>query len=120
MLHQVGMTPRQLSPDEFESVLAYGIGLTDLCKTLSGADNEVGTAAFDVEGLVDRVRPHAPLVIAFNGLNAGRVALGDVVAYGPQSRTFAGSEAWVLPSTSGAARRWWDVKWWRMLEKRVR
>jgi double-stranded uracil-DNA glycosylase len=118
-LHETGLTPLQLSPSEFGSVLEHGIGLTDLCKTLSGSDVEVGRGAFDVEALVQAVRANTPHVVAFNGVKAGREALGSIVGYGRQPRDFAGVEAWVLPSTSGAANRWWDAAWWHELASRV-
>jgi TDG/mug DNA glycosylase family protein len=120
MLYETDLTPRQLVPEDFGSVLDHGIGLTDLCKTRSGSDIEVGRDAFDVAGLAARVRTNAPGVLAFNGVKAGREALSIVDGYGRQPRTFAGIETWVLPSTSGAANRWWDAAWWRELAQRVR
>lgn len=48
-------------------------------------------------------------------MKAGRTSLRDVDDYGLQPTRFAGAEAWVLPSTSGAANRWWDVRHWRDL-----
>jgi TDG/mug DNA glycosylase family protein len=120
MLYEIGLTPRQLVPEDFESVLSHGIGLTDLCKTRSGSDIEIGRDAFDVDGLAERIRANGPGVLAFNGVKAAREALGVVAGYGHQSRTFAGVEVWVLPSTSGAANRWWDASWWRELAERAR
>ena len=35
----VGLTPRLLEPAEFRTVTQYGIGLTDIAKTYSGADS---------------------------------------------------------------------------------
>ncbi len=45
-LHEVGLTPVLLRPEEYTRVLDYGIGLTDICKTRSGSDAEVGGDAF--------------------------------------------------------------------------
>lgn len=119
-MHEVGLTPRQLDPTEFASVLDYEVGLTDLCKLQSGSDSELSPAGFDVERLTDLIRKNAPTVIAFNGLRAGRASLDQVDGYGLQQLGFAGAEAWVLPSTSGAANRWWDVRHWQELGERVR
>src|SRR5690606_20934561 len=47
-LHEVGLTPRMLEPREFRMLPRFGIGLTDVCKTRSGSDAEIGTAGFDV------------------------------------------------------------------------
>ena len=41
ILHRVRLTPRRLLPQEFEKLLDYGIGLTDLIKTRCGADNKL-------------------------------------------------------------------------------
>jgi double-stranded uracil-DNA glycosylase len=120
MLYETDLMSRQLVPEDFGSVLDHGIGLTDLCKTRSGSDIEVGRGAFDVAGLATRVQANAPGVLAFNGVKAGREALGTIVGYGPQPRAFAGVEAWVLPSTSGAANRWWEAAWWCELAERIR
>ncbi len=114
-LHRVGLTPRQLAPHQFESALAYGIGLTDLCKVRSGSDADVGGDAFDVAGLTTRIALFAPQCLAFNGVKAARETLGLIDGYGLQSRSVAGVGTWVLPSTSGAANGFWDVEVWRRL-----
>lgn len=120
ILYAVELTPRQLRPADFASALEYGIGLTDLCKLRSGSDLEIGDGAFDVAGLETRLLAVAPRVIAFNGLKAGREALGGVDGYGRQTRSLADAETWVLPSTSGAANRWWDPAPWQQLADHLR
>ena len=37
------------------------------------------------------------------------------MVYGPQPETVGGAGVWVLPSTSGAARAFWDIGPWRDL-----
>jgi TDG/mug DNA glycosylase family protein len=118
-LYEIGLTPSQIDPAEFLSVLNQGIGLTDLCKVRSGSDIEVGRNAFDVAGLDTRIRAHAPGLLAFNGVRAGRESLGSLNDYGRQPNGFAGVETWVLPSTSGAANRWWDMAYWRELAQHL-
>jgi TDG/mug DNA glycosylase family protein len=90
-LWEVGLTPRRLQPAESEELLDYGIGLTDICKTRSGSDQEVGRGGFGERG-----------VWASGRLRAAGGAL-------------AGVRAFVLPSTSGAARCYWDIAYWREL-----
>jgi TDG/mug DNA glycosylase family protein len=114
-LFEVGLTPRRLEPCEFASALDHGIGLTDLCKDRCGSDATIGRDAFDVVGLGSRLAAAAPGVVAFNGVRAAREALGEIDGYGRQSRRVAGAPTWVLPSTSGAANRWWDFAVWRDL-----
>lgn len=116
-LHSTGLTPAQLSPAEFERLPGFGIGLTDICKVLHGSDREVGTGEFDVAGLEARIAAIEPANLAFNGKNAARAALGRSVEYGLQPERIGGAAVWVLPSTSGAARRYWDIgPWYELAE----
>lgn len=114
-LHSTGLTPFQLAPADYGRLPEFGIGLTDVCKVLHGSDQEVGTFEFDVTGLEARVAAAEPALLAFNGKNAARAALERGVDYGPQEERIGGATAWVLPSTSGAARRFWKVEPWREL-----
>jgi TDG/mug DNA glycosylase family protein len=114
-LHAVGLTPEQLKPAEFERLPEFGIGLTDICKVRHGSDEEVGTVEFDVAGLEQRITAAEPENLAFNGKNAARGALERDVDYGPQPERIGGASLWVLPSTSGAARRFWNIEPWREL-----
>lgn len=118
-LHAVGLTPRQLKPAEAPRLPEYGIGLTDICKVLHGSDAEVGTVEFDVDGLRARIAEMEPAILAFNGKNAARGALEEPGGYGPQEERIGGAEVWVLPSTSGAARRFWDLAPWRQVSSAV-
>jgi TDG/mug DNA glycosylase family protein len=120
-LHEVGLTPRQLTPEEFRELPAFGLGLTDVCKTASGADADLPREADDVERLRGAVERIGPDVLAFVGKRGAGVALGRrIAAYGPQPERFAGVETWVLPSTSGLAVRWWDRTPWEALAARLR
>jgi|SRR5665811_209546 len=116
-LHSIGLTPVRLSPVEFEQLLAFGIGLTDICKVLHGSDHEVGTGGFDVAGLEARIAAVEPANLAFNGKNAARGALDRRVDYGLQPERIGSAAVWVLPSTSGRARRYWDAGPWRELAR---
>ena len=118
-LHATGLTPRQFRPHEFREILGLGIGLTDMAKTVSGADAALPTGADDAAGLKQKIERYQPACLAFVGKRAGRAFLGRPVAYGPQSETVGRTSLFVLPSTSGAARRWWDESWWHALAGRV-
>ena len=119
VLHETGLTPVQLHPGEFERLPEHGIGLTDICKVLHGSDLEVGTAELDVAGLAARIGEAEPDHLAFNGKNAARGALERDVAYGSQQEQIGGATVWVLPSTSGAARRFWKVEPWQELAQAI-
>ena len=116
-LHEVGLTPVLLRPAEFARLPEFGIGLTDASKTASGSDREVGTRGFDPHRLATAIALAAPAHLAFNGKNAARAALGRAVEYGPQPERIGGARTWVLPSTSGAARRFWDIEPWEELAR---
>lgn len=118
-LRAIGLTPRLLRPQEFDEVLGLGIGLTDMAKTVSGADAELPTGADDVAGLRHKIEHYRPAILAFVGKRAGRAFLARPVEYGPQPETVGRTSLFVLPSPSGAARRWWDEAWWHALAARV-
>ena len=120
-LHRVGLTPRLLAPAEFRSVLRYGIGLTDICKSESGADSDLSRQTDDAAALTSKIARHRPAMLAFNGKRAARVVLGaETLEYGAQARRIGETAIHVLPSTSGAARRWWDETFWRRVAETAR
>ena len=57
VLAETGLTPRRFRPEEFPSLDALGIGLTDVCKTASGQDDALPRAGFDRRRLADRDAP---------------------------------------------------------------
>lgn len=115
-LHEIGLTPVQLLPEQYPQLLEHGIGLTDLCKTNFGSDREIGLGHFDLERLRAALELNRPRAIAFNGKRAAQQALGlPRVDYGPAGTELAGARVFVLPSTSGAARAFWDVAPWYRL-----
>ena len=119
-LQRVGLTPRLLAPAEFRSVLRYGIGLTDLCKTESGADSGLSGRGDDAAALTAKIMRHRPAVLAFNGKRAARAFLdAGSLDYGEPTRRIGATAIHVLPSTSGAARRWWDEGFWRRVAEVV-
>ena len=120
-LHRTGLTPRLLAPAEFRAVLDHGIGLTDLCKTESGSDAGLSGRGDDAAALAANIARHRPSVLAFNGKRAARVFLGaETLDYGAQRTCIGATAIHVLPSTSGAASRWWDETHWHRLAAAVR
>ncbi len=115
-LHEVGLTPQLLPPAEYARLADYGIGLTDLCKAHSGCDAALPSGGYDPATLRSKLVRYRPRVLAFNGkapaqafLRAGRVD------YGLQAERCEGIKLYVLPSTSPAARRYWNACYWRQL-----
>jgi double-stranded uracil-DNA glycosylase len=115
VLHEVGLTPRELEPREFRDLPRFGIGLTDVAKHTSGSDSSLARPDFDPAAVVAKVERYAPAILAFVGKRAAQEVLGRRVGYGPQSVRIGVSDVWVLPSTSGAARGAWDIGPWREL-----
>ncbi len=115
-LAAVGLTPRRFEPEDYPQVLEHGIGLSDLCKTRSGSDAEIGLGGFDPEALRAKIAAAAPAWIAFTSKHAAKHSLGlEAVGYGVHEQQFGGAAVFVLPSPSGAATRWWDVGRWQEL-----
>jgi double-stranded uracil-DNA glycosylase len=115
VLYRVGLTPRQLEPREFPTVLDFGIGLTDIVKTRAGRDFTLSRSDFDAERVSMRIRENAPRALAFNGKRSAHEFYGYAVSYGRQPDTIGSTVVYVLPSTSGAAYRFWDESYWQAL-----
>lgn len=119
VLAETGLTTRELAPSEFERLLEFGIGLTDVVKKQSGADVDIDFRGEESD-LADRIGPHAPRYMCFNGKRAAKEALGRKrVGYGLQPERFGTTLLFVAPSTSAAARRYWDVGPWHELARLV-
>jgi TDG/mug DNA glycosylase family protein len=117
-LHGIGLTPRRPYPNEFRQLPRYGIGLTDVCKQAAGNDSDINHSQDDVDGFWQRVSAYRPDLVAFNGKRAAKVALRtDAVSYGLQKPVRDRPRTFVLPSTSGAARGYWDLARWQELAR---
>ena len=100
--------------------MEHGIGLTDVVKDQAGMDIEIDFPEPGVR-VEHRLRPHSPRFLCFNGKMAASEALGrQRVSYGIQSNVFGSTRLFVAPSTSAAARRWWDIGFWQQLADLVR
>ena len=115
-LHVVGLTPTLLKPKDFFTLPEYGIGLTDLAKTYSGSDANLRKSDDDSSSLFEKIELARPCALAFNGKRAAKSFLAcNSVSYGRQKRAIAGAVVFVLPSTSPAAIRWWNIRYWHEL-----
>ncbi len=115
ILHESGLTPRRLAPEEFALLPDFGIGLTDLAKRYSGPDAGLRACDDDVAGLEAKIRAARPRLLAFNGKRAAARVLGREVRHGLQERRFGPTMLFALPSTAGLASRWWDPAPWHAL-----
>jgi TDG/mug DNA glycosylase family protein len=113
VLARVGLTPHELAPSDFAELPRYGIGLTDLARFVSGSDQTVSSATFDTDELTQNLREISPQAIAFNGKRAAEAFLNRSVTYGTQPESVSEATIFALPSTSAAARGFWDESHWK-------
>ena len=95
-------------------VLCPGLSLV-FCGSGAGADRDLPPSADDPADLRRKVEHFAPGMLAFVGKRAAAITLARPVDYGPQPETIGSAAVFVLPSPSGAARRYWDeAPWFRL------
>ena len=115
-LAQIGLTPRELSPPEYELLLTFGIGLTDVVKGQSGSDRELDFSGGHSDVLRNKVLEYRPRYLCFNGKRAACEFFGrKQVRYGIQPESIATTGLFIAPSTSGAANASWDLSVWQRL-----
>jgi TDG/mug DNA glycosylase family protein len=104
LLHEAGLTPRLLAPEEQHSMLELGYGLTNAAyrTTRGSSDLRRGDFAGSAERLERIARELAPRVIAFVGKAAYEGAFRERSALGLQDRRLDDTRLFVLPSTSPA------------------
>ena len=113
-LHEVGLTPTELRPDDYARLLGYGIGLTDLAKGACGADSNLKPADFDRMRLRAVIKTMSPRLLAFNGKTAA-ARYFDVptaqISYGRLPDTIGRTPVHVCSSTSPANGHWSCAAW---------
>lgn len=115
-LFKVGLTPRQLAPEEFRQVLQHGIGLTDMAKNVSGMDRDLTASDFDRDALISKIHRYSPKFLAFTSKASAKAFLErEHVPYGLLEDGLGETRMFVLPSPSGAARGYWDLGHWEEL-----
>jgi TDG/mug DNA glycosylase family protein len=120
VLHETGLTPRQLKPEEFPLLWDYGIGLTDIAKHVFGMDKQLPSGALGreaAEALRARILVSAPDILAFTSLTGGRRVVGPEAKFGRQEQKLGRTEVWILPSPSPTANWNWNDQVWHNLAK---
>lgn len=103
-LHEAGLTPRRLAPEDTAELLAAGIGITNLVNRATARADELTDDEIraGLPRLLDTVTRWTPPYIAVLGVTAYRTAFGRPRArVGPQDDTLAAVPLWVLPNPSG-------------------
>lgn len=123
-IYAVGLTPELLTPERDCEITKYRLGLTDLVKHHAGVDANLQNQMYDVKGFENKIREYAPRFVAFTSKKAaaGYLGVADTkeIDYGPQEGTIGPTRLFVLPSTSGNARRYWDAALWHELMSLIR
>lgn len=107
LLHESGLVPEQLGPEDDERLPGYGLGLTDLAKSVvAGPDGGV-TVRYDVAALDAKIAAVRPLAVAFVSKTAAQAyARGARLPlpheWGATGWDVAGRPGFVLPGPSGA------------------
>jgi TDG/mug DNA glycosylase family protein len=122
LLHDAGLTPRLLDPDEQWELPSYGYGITNAAYRTTPGSGDLRRA--DFAGAAERLERIAaelePRAIAFVGKEAYRGAFGERPSLGLQKRRLGATRLYVVPSTSPAnaavpyAER---LRWFRLLAK---
>jgi double-stranded uracil-DNA glycosylase len=129
LLHESGFTPTRLVPEDDASLLSYGIGMTDLVKSVAQSHDR-GLEYGGANAIAGHLISAAPQWVAFNGLTAGRAAAKQLglgraqeVALGEQSWAIGPSQVFVVPNSSGAhaAMPYADkLRWWTQFSESIR
>ncbi|WOH66852.1 mismatch-specific DNA-glycosylase [Bradyrhizobium sp. BWA-3-5] len=122
ILHETRLTPEQLQPRQYHSLLQHGIGLTDLVKIAAGMDRATlpKLSAADRARLSRAVTTFRPRFLAFTSKTAGQKFFGGTRDYGEQRERLGDTRVWILPSTSGAANGSWQPGVWHRFAEAVR
>jgi TDG/mug DNA glycosylase family protein len=117
-LFEVGLTPIAVSPPDYALLTQWKMGLTDLAKHVFGSDSVLAKRHFDNERLRRLIGEYRPRIIAFTSKRAAAEFVGHTVEYGLLAETaMSTTRLFVLPSPSGAARRYWNQDHWRELSR---
>ena len=106
-LYRSGITTEPLFPSTDSRVLEFGVGLSDLAKTVAASSDRGLTSHYDVGGFVGKVERFAPAWVAFHGKEAakavaGHLGHGRTVKLGAQTWQIASAHVFVVPSASGS------------------
>jgi double-stranded uracil-DNA glycosylase len=122
LLHAAGFTPQLLEPAEQFELLRYGVGVTNAAARTTRGSGDLRKSDFAgaAERLEELATALAPAWIGFVGKEAYRGAFGERPELGVQGRRLAGTQLFVLPSTSpaNAAVPWAErLRWFEELAR---
>jgi len=98
-----GLVPQPVGPEDDARLLDWGIGLTDIVKRPTHGIHEVTPAEFrrGAKVLQEKMMRYNPHIVCFIGLTGYRACCGNSNhGLGSQRERFAGTNVFVIPSTS--------------------
>ena len=129
ILYETGLTDRLLHTSEYLDLPSYGIGLTDIAKKAAGVDAKISQKDYDLDAFTQKMALFRPKTICFNGKASAALFFGwqyqrklktDEVDYGLYPMKDGKFSIFVAPSTSGAAKRYWEPDYWHELANFVK
>jgi TDG/mug DNA glycosylase family protein len=106
-IHLAGFTSEEIAPENGESILAYGCGLTTAVGRATSRADELSRDEFEraAAGLSAKIARYSPRYVAFLGKAAfAAIFSRKEVSWGKQDVLLGGSNTWVLPNPSGLNR----------------
>lgn len=102
MLHESGLIPLPLKPEDDWKLVRFGIGLTDAVKRVTDGSSDLSPAELKEGGeIVQRkILFYQPRIVCFNGLTSYRALSGSDDGPGPKRERIGTSRIFVVPSTS--------------------
>ncbi|MGV3724093.1 MAG: mismatch-specific DNA-glycosylase [Actinomycetota bacterium] len=103
-LHESGLTPVLLRPQEDHRLLEFRLGVTDCVARPSRTASEIRASEFRAAApvLIQLVERYRPRIVSFNGLMGYRATIDREAQLGRQPELLGGAVAFVTPSTSAA------------------
>ena len=121
VLNETGLTPKVFRSEEYNNLLNYDIGLTDIAKKVYGNDYEINKGDYDIKRFIRKIKKYQPKIICFNGKAAGKIFFKiKSVNYGLQLQGCQDSKIFIVPSTSGNANGYWDIDYWHALSRLIK
>lgn len=108
-LFSSGISSEPLVPSTDHRVLEFGVGLTDLAKSVAANSDRGLHSHYDVDAFVAKMKHHRPRWVAFHGKAAAKAVSqglghGTSMALGEQMWSIEKIQIFVLPSASAANR----------------
>lgn len=107
VIHLAGFTPEEIRPEEDQTILKYGCGLTTVVRRPTARADQLSPADFISSAVQfeQKIARYAPRVVAFLGKAAYSALSGQRdIAWGLQPTRMEGAAIWVVPNPSGRNR----------------